>query len=214
MYFCRSCFIHDDCYFIIEKYKSKNNIMTDRIIQVLEYSQLSKSNFAEKIGINPSGLTHILNGRNQPSLDIVKKIVMAFPEINSEWLIMGMGKMLKTEEPAPAVQPKEESAPVLSDLELRQTSLFDAFDEEPAPAEEIVTEPEAEPIAEPVAEEVLVAPAPIKATAPRGRARNAESRPAPERPKRERILNSQGDKTIVKIVFFYDDRSFDEYHPS
>ncbi|MBO7646733.1 MAG: helix-turn-helix domain-containing protein [Bacteroidales bacterium] len=188
--------------------------MTDRIIQVLEYSQLSKSNFAEKIGINPSGLTHILNGRNQPSLDIVKKIVTAFPEINSEWLVMGMGQMLKTEEPAPAVQPKEESAPVLSDLELRQTSLFDAFDEEPAPAEEIVTEPEAEPIAEPVAEEVLVAPAPIKATAPRGRARNAESRPAPERPKRERILNSQGDKKIVKIVFFYDDRSFEEYHPA
>ena len=192
--------------------------MTDRIIQVLEYSQLSKSNFAEKIGINPSGLTHILNGRNQPSLDIVKKIVTAFPEINSEWLIMGMGQMLKTEEPAPAVQPKEESAPQLSDLELRQTSLFDAFDEEPAPSEEPVVEPdvmpETMPIAEPVAEEVPVAPAPIKATAPRGRARNAESRPAPERPKRERILNSQGDKKIVKIIFFYEDRSFEEYRPS
>ena len=189
--------------------------MTDRIIQVLEHSQLSKSNFAEKIGINPSGLTHILNGRNQPSLDIVKKIVTAFPEINSEWLIMGMGQMLKTEEPAPAVQPKEESAPQLSDLELRQTSLFDAFDEESAQAEEPVAEPdvmpETMPIAEPVAEEV---PAPIKATAPRGRARNVESRPAPERPKRERILNSQGDKKIVKIVFFYDDRSFEEYRPS
>ena len=187
--------------------------MLNRIIQVLEYSQLSKSGFAEKIGINPSGLTHILNGRNQPSLDIVKKIVTAFPEISSEWLVMGMGEMIKSEElPAPPVEPTSKQAK--SDLELRQTDLFEAFDEETVPAEEPVTEPVVEPIVEQVIEEAPVTPAPAKVTATRGRARNAESHPAPERPKRERILNSQGDKKIVKIVFFYEDRSFEEYRPS
>ena len=187
--------------------------MLDRIIQVLEYSQLSKSSFAEKIGINPSGLTHILNGRNQPSLDIVKKIVTAFPEISSEWLVMGMGQMIRSEEvSAPSVEPV--SKPAKTDLELRQTDLFDVLDEEPVPAAETMAEPETEPFVEPVAEDVHAAPAPIKSPAPRGRARNAESRPAPERPKRERISNSQGDKKILKIVFFYDDQSFDEYHPS
>ena len=174
---------------------------------------MSKSSFAEKIGINPSGLTHILNGRNQPSLDIVKKIVTAFPEISSEWLVMGMGEMIKSEEvPAPPVE--SASKPVKTDLELRQTDLFDAFDEEPVSVEEPVVEPDPEPIVEQVVEEVPVVPAPVKATAPRGRARNAESHPAPERPKRERILNSQGDKKIVKIIFFYEDRSFEEYRPS
>ncbi len=189
--------------------------MVNRIVELLNYSQLSKTGFAEKIGINPSGLTHILNGRNQPSLDIVKKIVTAFPEISSEWLVMGMGQMLKTEESAPAVESADVSAPALSNVELRQTNLFDVFDEEPAPAAETVVEPDVEPEPEPIVETVAEdVPAPIKATVSRGRARNAESRPAPERPKRERILNSQGDKKIVRIVFFYDDRSFEEYHPA
>ena len=183
--------------------------MTDRIIQVLEYSQLSKSNFAEKIGINPSGLTHILNGRNQPSLDIVKKIVTAFPEISSEWLVMGMGNMLRSDVPVVHV---EEPVQPKSDLELRQTSLFDSVDDMSEPETPAQTE---QPVVaqEPVVE-AMSAPEPVRPVSTRSRGRNAESHLAPERPKRERISNSQGDKKIVKIVFFYDDQSFDEYHPS
>ncbi len=186
--------------------------MLDRIIQVLEYSQLSKSNFAEKIGINPSGLTHILNGRNQPSLDIVKKIVTAFPEINSEWLVMGMGQMLKSDTPVEA-EPVVEPTPKPT-LEMRQTTLFESFDEEPEQVEETQSEVVSELVEEEPEPEPEPEPVPVKTVTTRTRTRNSDSRSSSERSKKERISNSQGDKKIVKIVFFYDDQSFDEYHPA
>ena len=72
--------------------------MIDRIRQTIEYSQLSASAFADTIGISRSGLTHLLTGRNQPSLDVARKILAKYPEISTEWLIMGMGEMLRPEE--------------------------------------------------------------------------------------------------------------------
>ena len=77
--------------------------MVDRIKQVMEYEQMSPTAFADKININRSSLTHIFSGRNQPSLDVAKKILTAFPEISTEWLIMGMGEMLQ---PVPEVEEK------------------------------------------------------------------------------------------------------------
>ena len=72
--------------------------MIDRIKNVIDYSQLSSSAFADTIGISRSGLTHLLTGRNQPSLDVARKILAKFPEISTEWLIMGMGEMLRPDE--------------------------------------------------------------------------------------------------------------------
>ena len=54
---------------------------------------MTPSQFAEAIEINRSTLTHLFSGRNQPSLDIARKILNAFPEISTEWLIMGVGPM-------------------------------------------------------------------------------------------------------------------------
>ena len=71
--------------------------MIDRIKQVMDYSQLSTTTFADTIGISRSGLTHLLTGRNQPSLDVARKILAKFPEISTEWLIMGMGDMFRTD---------------------------------------------------------------------------------------------------------------------
>ena len=47
--------------------------MVDRIRKVMEYYQMSPTNFADTIDINRSSLTHIFSGRNQPSLDVAKK---------------------------------------------------------------------------------------------------------------------------------------------
>jgi transcriptional regulator with XRE-family HTH domain len=72
--------------------------MVDRIKQIMEYYQLSPASFAEQIGINRSNLTHLFSGRNQPSLELAKKILIYYPDIKTEWLIMGVGDMFKTEE--------------------------------------------------------------------------------------------------------------------
>ena len=54
---------------------------------------LSATQFADKIGISASSLSHILNGRNNPSLDVVTRIHSAFPKISTDWLIYGSGTM-------------------------------------------------------------------------------------------------------------------------
>lgn len=69
--------------------------MKDRIIQIMEMENLSSTLFAEKLGISKAVVSHILNGRNNPSLDVVSRIIQEMPYINSDWLINGDGKMLK-----------------------------------------------------------------------------------------------------------------------
>lgn len=64
--------------------------MKDRIIQIIAENKLSASQFADKIGVPRSGLSHVLKGRNKPSLDFVLKIIDNFPNINIQWLLTGV----------------------------------------------------------------------------------------------------------------------------
>ena len=70
----------------------------------LEYFIQSKSynhsRFADRIGVQRSSVSHILTGRNKPSYDFLKKIFDGFPELNADWLIVGRGKMLHSDEDA------------------------------------------------------------------------------------------------------------------
>ena len=56
--------------------------MIDRINLILKAKNLTSRQFAEEIGIQPSGMSHILSGRNRPSLDFVMKVVTRYPEID------------------------------------------------------------------------------------------------------------------------------------
>ena len=67
--------------------------MKDRITQIMQKEEMTAAQFAEKIGLSPSSLSHILNGRNNPSLDVVMKIHKACSYINLPWLIYGEGEM-------------------------------------------------------------------------------------------------------------------------
>ena len=58
---------------------------------------LSNAEFAEKIGISTSSLSHIFSGRNNPSLDVVKRIHKSFPEISLNWIMYGEGNMYATD---------------------------------------------------------------------------------------------------------------------
>lgn len=67
--------------------------MQDRIKQILINEQLSSSKFADRIGVQRSSVSHILSGRNNPSMDFIQKILSSFPNINADWLLTGKGKM-------------------------------------------------------------------------------------------------------------------------
>lgn len=67
----------------------KNWSMKERIAQILRSKNLSATEFAAKLGIQPSSISHLLSGRNNPSLDFVKKLKETFPEYNLDWIIFG-----------------------------------------------------------------------------------------------------------------------------
>lgn len=71
--------------------------MKDRIAHIMRAKNLKASDFANLLGIQPSGVSHILAGRNKPSLEFVKKIKETFPEYNLDWIIFGTGPMTTSE---------------------------------------------------------------------------------------------------------------------
>lgn len=71
--------------------------MKDRIAHIMRSKNLKATDFAALLGIQPSGVSHILAGRNKPSLDFVKKIKETFPEYNLDWIIFGTGPMTTSE---------------------------------------------------------------------------------------------------------------------
>lgn len=68
-----------------------------RIEKIMQHEHMSSGQFAIEIGVQNSTLSHILNNRNNPSLDVLKKILNRFPEISSDWLILGQGSMFRNE---------------------------------------------------------------------------------------------------------------------
>ncbi|RWW96627.1 helix-turn-helix domain-containing protein [Flavobacterium cerinum] len=69
-----------------------------RLEIILDYYSYSASVFADKMGVQRSGLSHLLSGRNKPSLDFVMKIVENFPEVDLYWLLQGTGSFPKKED--------------------------------------------------------------------------------------------------------------------
>ena len=67
-----------------------------RLEIILKHYGLSASAFAEKISVQRSSISHILSGRNKPSLDFIDKVLQAFPEIDLLWLLSGNGKSHST----------------------------------------------------------------------------------------------------------------------
>ena len=73
----------------------------ERIQKLMEDQQLNASAFAEKIGVQRSSISHLLSGRNKPSLDLLAKIESNFEEVCFEWLLKGD----KNAAPIPAQPP-------------------------------------------------------------------------------------------------------------
>jgi transcriptional regulator with XRE-family HTH domain len=86
--------------------------MVTRIRKLLEQKQLTPTQFADVIGVGRPVMSHILSERNKPSLEVVQRIIDAFPEISMSWLLRGTGEML-----ADATKPTAEAAtpPALPD---------------------------------------------------------------------------------------------------
>lgn len=96
----------------VEKFAERLNI-------IMNYYEISAALFAEKIDVQRSSISHILSGRNKPSLDFVLKILKEFPDVELYWLLNGTGNFPKSEvnkaNPTPSLFAEE-------NLELKKTT--------------------------------------------------------------------------------------------
>ncbi len=69
--------------------------MKERILEFLRAENKSSAQFAEEIGVQPSAISHIVSGRNNPSLDFILKMLDRYKYLSVDWLLFGRGEMYK-----------------------------------------------------------------------------------------------------------------------
>lgn len=207
--------------------------MVDRINLLLQAKNITARQFAEEIGIQPSGISHILSGRNNPSLDFVMKVIKRWPEININWLMFGKGEMYdhNSNVPSPATVP---TAPA-DNKTVEQPEAFDLFSQpnikidsghvdSPHDTKTVDTKVVNPPTQLQRQEPQSTVEMPAKEPAPQSVITNntthddihtkpveiftddATKPPVPV----QRTLDK---KSIVKIIVLYSDHSFSEYFP-
>lgn len=158
--------------------------MKDRILEFLKMENKSSAQLAEEIGVQPSGISHILSGRNKPSLDFILKMLSRYSFISTEWLLFGRGRMYR--EPLMA-------------------NLFTGVE-----GESHENHRQEEPVRKAVDHAPVIADFKEDTDHETG---IGDGTVEPETQWRPERIRERKHKT-VRIVCFYDDNSFDEYYPA
>ncbi len=186
--------------------------LTEKIELLIRRKQLTPTQFSELIGIPRSNVSHILSGRNKPSLDVVQRILNAFPEIIAESLLFE-DRNLAFDESYGISSPTQKTEEIKSSLEekktaVQQTNLFDP--EIPSPRESnknnLVDKATENPILKPTEkngenlEKESIANHPTTTT--------NQSIELPSK------VSSHVYKKIERVIIFYSDGTFSESRPS
>lgn len=215
--------------------------MVDRINLILKAKNLTSRQFAEEIGIQPSGMSHIMSGRNRPSLDFVMKVISRYPEIDIKWLTLGQGEMYNTTSPNTKTMSKSQpdlfsslQEETVSEVKEDKDEYTETVESIPEAAESdgeegqssiVVPGVRAASIADdqsemsipqpPLNTQVLQqsqTPAPALAPTP-APIQAPSSAPSTPLPSHDEAQKTKQGKRIVKVVILYDDHSFAEYYP-
>jgi transcriptional regulator with XRE-family HTH domain len=164
----------------------------ERIELLMKCYELTPSQFADRTGIQRASVSHIISGRNKPSLEILQKIYEAFPELDIKWLMTGKG-----DEPSSPVS----ASALLAEDAARANTLFSQQYEHNEPVAPITAQPKV--VAEP---QRSLSKTPVV------------SKPAVERQQR-RMASTRAsqtasvDKKIKEIRIFYTDGTYETLFP-
>lgn len=103
-----------------------NNLeFTIRLKKVMDFHQVTASMFADKIGVQRSSISHILSGRNKPSLDFILKIISEFKNVEIYWLLDGTGSFpKKIENKTSLPKPSSPSIETSSEKKIQRIVVF------------------------------------------------------------------------------------------
>ena len=142
--------------------------MKERLIEFLRSENKSSAQLAEEIGVQASGISHILSGRNNPSLDFILKMLGKYPLISTDWLLFGKGSMYK------------------------DVKMHNLFDFEPVTSQENIK---------------------IEANHQDSEVLDYKSVMKGKTAKDSHFANEKSSPEVVKIVWFYNNNSFEEFFP-
>ncbi|GAA0871063.1 helix-turn-helix transcriptional regulator [Gangjinia marincola] len=106
-----------------------------RLEEIFSFYELNASSFSDKIEVGRSSISHIISGRNKPSLDFIMKVVETFPEVDLYWLLNGKGSF-----------PKSGSSSTASGVQQTISSSSTVSENTPAQKETLVSNPNVESV--------------------------------------------------------------------
>jgi transcriptional regulator with XRE-family HTH domain len=166
--------------------------ISERISTIIRIKNLSNAEFAQAIGVQPSNISHILSGRNKPSLDLIMKILKRYPEIRLNWLVLGKGAMNEEAEEVDLFSSAGEERQMKPERSARST----------------LNDGEAQ-----IKDENPVAYGGY-ANVGKEKSSGENARKEAEQEKESRkISHDAGTPAVEKVIVFYSDRSFEEYFP-
>ena len=168
----------------------KNMNERERIELLMKCYELSPSQFAEKTGIQRASVSHIVSGRNKPSLEVMLKIHDAFPELDLKWLMTGVG-----EEP---IAPSR-----------RQDAVAEAMENTLFSQSERIEQPPVQSFQEPV----QVQPRPQRQPAPQPQVKVAAERPQRRTVATRTPQSNVAERRIKEIRIYYTDGTYETLFP-
>lgn len=72
--------------------------MREKLLRLMKSEGLTSSRLAEILGTGASNISHIISGRSKPGYDLLRKILLCFPRINPDWLLLDAEQMYRTED--------------------------------------------------------------------------------------------------------------------
>lgn len=178
----------------------KIGVMKERINQVMKMKSVNAAELADLMQIKRPSLSHIMTGRNNPSLDFVMKLKETFPELNLEWLLYGRGPMTQLSESLGAKTSNKPQQPLLFDeAEPKQDSRSFQVADGPKMADLFSQETTSTP----TPEDERVIPETINMV-------QAERKEVRIQEEREPLVKKTGRKP-VRMILVYDDETFSIY---
>lgn len=183
-------------------------MIQERILLLMKSLGLNPTQFADEIGVQRSSISHIISGRNNPSLDIVTKILNKFPDIDSNWLVIGKGSLVgKNEINSQENRNNEISRPSETLFDDLSDSLFSDIQKDNSPKIDNNNIYELQRKIE-----ILEGKSKVKENQSESNDKQIEI----PKPVNNCISNSENSqqsnstKQIVRIIIFYSDNSFEE----
>ena len=164
----------------------------ERLLKLIADNNMSAKQFAAEVGIQAGTISNIVNGRNNPSLDVMQRVLNRFRTLSSDWLILGVGNMYRTEG---GKENRENGEAKDQQLQQQQQEIPGIGDAIASPQQHSIESPS--PLSR---AQAISAPAISREMQPLASIKKQQTAP----------MEQPAAKRIERIIVFYSDGTFDE----